>query len=317
MLFTNPATWCWIAWLFAALLCFSQPTASQEVSTPANSSQAAVVILVPPSVLETIQRVLRPGESPDTFDDYAREGNYRDLTDYLLLRRALTLGGNKLPVVTEPWLDVSYDRVLLRLRAGHAAIFSNGMWREDIPLGDLELKVSAPLFDYGEMEVGIYMSPHNPKLHTTKTREDVRKLSAVSSKQWRPDWIALQQLGLDRLYDNVYWESMLKMVRSQRVDFMLIGFSSRKDLSYNAVGITLKPVANMKVKLAGSRGWVISQTNPQGPAAYQAIEKGMAVLRKEGIIRRAYVDAGVINDAVANWQVLNPMSTGSASEPRQ
>lgn len=315
MLFNRPALSCWINWLFALLLCFAQPTTSQEIPVSDKSAQV-IVILVPPSVLETIQRVLRPGESPDTFDDYAREGNYRDLTDYLLLRRALTLGGNKLPVVIEPWLDVSYDRVLLRLRAGHAAIFSNGMWREDIPLGDLELKVSAPLFSYGEMEVGIYMSPQNPKLHTTKTREDVQKLSAVSSKQWRPDWIALQQLGLERLYDNVYWESMLKMVRSQRVDFMLIGFSNREDLSYNAVGITLKPVPNMKVKLAGSRGWVISQTHPQGAAAHRAIEKGMAILRRDGIIRRAYIGAGVINDSVANWQVLNPMKIGDAPESR-
>lgn len=296
-------------------MCFAE---SQGASTRVATSTPAekVVILVPPSVLETIQVVLQPGESPDTFDDYARKGNYRDLTDYLLLRRALTLGGNTLPVVVEPWLDVSYDRVLLRLRAGHAAVFSNGMWREDIPLGDLELKTSSPLFEYGEMEVGIYMSPHNPKLHTIKTRADVQKLSAVSSKQWRPDWIALQQLGLERLYDNVYWESMLKMVRSQRVDFMLIGFSNAEDLSYNAVGITLKPVPNMKVKLAGSRGWVISQTNPQGPSAYAAIEKGLGILRTNGVIKRAYRDAGVVNSAVENWAVLNPMKIDAVSEQR-
>lgn len=267
-----------------------------------------VVILVPPSVLEIITTFLLPGESPDTFDDYARAGNYRDLTDYLLLRRALTLGGNHLPIVTEPWLDVSYDRVLLRLRAGHAAIFSNGIWREDIPVGDPQLSVSSPLFEYGEMEVGIYMSPNNPNLHTTKSLNDVKKLSAVSSKQWRPDWIALQQLGLDRLYDNVYWESMLKMVRSQRVDFMLIGFSNREDLSYKAVGITLKPVPGLKVKLAGSRGWVISKTNQCGVDVYQALEKGLEILRKSGEIKRAYREAGVINEAVENWLVLNPMN---------
>jgi hypothetical protein len=294
--------------------CFAQTPETGTESLP--EPPESLVILVPPSVIETLPRVLRPDETPDTFDDYARAGNYRDLTDYLLLRRALARGGNSLPVVVEPWLDVSYDRVLLRLRAGHAAVFSNGMWREDIPLGDLELKVSAPLFEYGEMEVGIYMSPHNPKLHTTKTRTDVQQLSAVSSKQWRPDWVALQQLGLERLYDNVYWESMLKMVRSQRVDFMLIGFSSREDLSYQALGITLKPVPNMKVKLAGSRGWVISQTNPQGTIAYGAIEKGLAMLRAEGVIKRAYRDAGVINDAVADWLVLNPMKTGVSAEPR-
>jgi hypothetical protein len=304
-----------VTWLAMAGVCFAQPVANSG-SAP-DKAPEAVLILVPPTVLDTLKVFLRPGETPDTFDDFAREGNYRDLTDYLLLRRALVVGGNSLPVAIEPWLDVSYDRVILRLRAGHAAVFSNGIWREDIPLGDAQLKVSPPLFEYGEMEAGIYMSPHNQKLHSTRTRADVQKLSAVSSKQWRPDWIALQQLGLDRLYDNVYWESMLKMVRSERVDFMLIGFSNSEDLSYNAVGITLKPVPNMKVKLAGSRGWVISQTNPQGALAYQAIEKGLGILRSTGVIKRAYRDAGVINTAVENWLVLNPMAAAVSVEQRQ
>jgi len=273
------------------------------------TTSSAVVILVAPTVLDSLRIFLHPGESPDTFDDFARAGNYRDLTDYLLLRRALALGGNKLPVVIEPWLDVSYDRVVLRLRSGHAAVFSNGIWREDFSANDLQLKVSSPLFNYGEMEAGLYMSPENPKLHSTKTLEDVRKLTAVSSRQWRPDWNALKQLGLVALYNNVYWESMVRMVRSQRVDFMLSGFSSKADLSYQAMGITLVPVQGMKIKLAGSRGWVVSLTHAQGPEAYKAIEKGLVILRKQGVITRAYRAAGVINDSVADWKVLNPEIT--------
>jgi hypothetical protein len=277
---------------------------SRQVAS--GESPAVVIILVPPTVLDTLRIFLRPGESPDTFDDFARAGNYRDLTDYLLLRRALALGGNKLPVVIEPWFDVSYDRVVFRLRSGHAAVFSNGIWREDFSASDSQLKVSSPLFNYGELEAGLYMSPQNPKLHSTKTPEDVRKLTAVSSKQWRPDWSALEQLGLAAIYDNVHWESMMKMVRSQRVDFMLSGFSMQTDLSYQAMGITLVPVPGIKVKLAGSRGWVVSLTNTQGPEVYTAIEKGLVILLEQGVIARAYRAAGVINDSVADWKVLNP-----------
>lgn len=281
-------------------------------SIAAEDAPSALVILVSPTVLDSLRTFLHPGESPDSFDDFARAGNYRDLTDYLLLRRALALGGNSLPVVNEPWFDVSYDRVVLRLRSGHAAVFSNGIWREDFSAKDVQLKVSSPLLGYGEMEAGLYMSPENPKLKSTKTLDDVRKLTAVSSKQWRPDWNALEKLGLARLYNNVYWESMVRMVRSQRVDFMLSGFSSRADLSYQAMGITLVPVQGMKVKLAGSRGWIISSTNPQGPEAYKAIEKGLVILREQGVIARAYRAAGVINNKVSDWKVLNP---GIAAPP--
>jgi hypothetical protein len=279
----------------------------------APDSPSSIVILVGPAVLDSLQAFLHPGESPDTFDDFSRAGNYRDLTDYLLLRRALALGGNKLPVVNEPWFDVSYDRVVLRLRSGHAAVFSNGIWREDFAANDLQLKVSSPLLGYGEVEAVLYMSPENAKLHSTKALADVRKLTAVSSKQWRPDWNALEQLDLAGLYNNVYWESMVRMVRSQRVDFMLSGFSSNSDLSYQAMGITLVPVEGMKVKLAGSRGWVISLTNAQGPTAYEVIEKGLAILREQGIITRAYRAAGVINSDVSDWTVLNPKITAASS----
>lgn len=292
-----------IAIMAASHQLYADGTSRQVASA---DSSAAVIILVPPTVLDSLQIFLRAGESPDTFDDFARVGNYRDLTDYLLLRRALALGGNKLPVVIEPWFDVSYDRVVLRLRSGHAAVFSNGIWREDIAAQDAQLKVSSPLFNYGELEAGLYMSPQNPKLQSTKTPADVRKLTAVSSKQWRPDWNALEQLGLAAIYDNVHWESMMKMVRSQRVDFMLSGFSMQPDLSYQALGITLVPVPGMKVKLAGSRGWLVSLTNAQGAEVYTAIEKGLVILREQGVIARAYRAAGVINDTVADWHVLNP-----------
>lgn len=287
-------------WLYA-------DSAAKQNVTP--DSPSSIVILVGPTVLSSLPTFLYPGESPDTFDDFSRAGNYRDLTDYLLLRRALALGGNKLPVVNEPWFDVSYDRLVLRLRSGHAAIFSNGIWREDFFVNDLQLKVSSPLLRYGEVEAGLYMSPQNAKLHSTKTLEDVRKLTAVSNKQWRPDWNALEQLDLAGLYNNVYWESMVRMVRSQRVDFMLSGFSSNSDLSYQAMGVTLLPVEGIKVKLAGSRGWVISLTNAQGPEAYKAIERGLVILREQGVIARAYRAAGVINDSVADWRVLNPEIT--------
>lgn len=292
--------------VIASMLFASQLYAVDTSSTAASSKPTPIVILVPPTVLENANTFLRPDETPETFTDFSRAGSYRDLIDYLLLRRALVLGGNTLPVVIEPWLDVSYDRMVLRLRSGHAAVFSNGIWREDIPANDKQLKVSSPLLRFGEMEAGIYMSPQNSRLSLTKTLGDVQKLTAVSSKQWRPDWNALEQLGLARLHDNVHWESMMKMVHTRRVDFMLISFSARDDLSYQALGITLMPVQGLKVKLAGSRGWIVSQTNPAGADAYKAIEKGLALLREQDAIVRAYRASGVINDRVAEWKVLNP-----------
>lgn len=296
-----------------ALACFigicwgsALPAFAQEQKNTAEAAPA-IVILVPPNVLDSLEHFLKPGETLETFSDFGRAGNYRDLTDYILLRQVLQRAGNLLPIVVEPWLDVSYDRVLTRLRKGGASVFSNGIWREDISPDDSKLKASAALFGFGEMEAGLYMSPANAKRLTTKSLEDVHRLSAVSSDQWLPDWKALESLGLTHVYNHFHWEGMMKMVYTQRVDFMLIGFSDRADLSYQALGIRLEPVPGMKVRLAGSRGWAVSLTQPAGRETYRLIEAGLARMRAQGAIRRAYEQAGVINARVANWQVINQL----------
>ena len=282
-------------------------TLSLAPNAMAEDSQQNLVILVPPTVIARTKQFLRPDENPDTFDDFSRPGNYRDLTDYLLLRRALALGGNRQPIEVRPWQAISYERMLADLRKGEITLFSNAIWREDILPTDKQLLITSPILNFGEMEAGLYMNPENPKLKKIKGQDDLQQLTAVTSRQWNPDWNALNKLNLLNLYDAVNFENMLRMVYRQRVDFMLIPFTATPDLHYEAIGIKLIPVPNVKIQLQGSRGWVVSKTNPLGTKTYTAIESGLAQLRKQGIISRAYREAGVINDQVKNWKVLNPL----------
>jgi hypothetical protein len=288
-------------------------TMSLSTNTMAVDAQQNLVILVPPTVIARLQQFLKPGENPETFDEFSRAGNYRDLTDYLLLRRALALGGNHYPIEVQPWQAISYERMLADLRKGEVTLFSNAIWREDILPTEKQLLVTSPILNVGEMEAGLYMNPANPKLKSVNSKDDLQHLTAVSSRQWNPDWAALSKLHLLNLYDAVNFENMLKMVYRQRVDFMLIPFTATPDLHYEAIGIRLIPVPNVKIQLQGSRGWVVSKTNPMGVQAYAAIEEGLTQLRKQGIIARAYREAGVINDQVKNWKVLNPLPSQETS----
>lgn len=299
-------------------------TAQKQPSSPA---QQTIEVLVIKGVIADLPAFLQ-NDSLLTVNDFDRPGVRRDLVDYVLLRQALNIGlklnqHDNVIVKDSLWHGSSYNRLLSNLQFGKYTLYSNTVWREDFredPRSNSLFKnaldhlfISSPTLRYGEFEAGLYMNPDNPKMAPF----DLSTMRAVSSKQWRPDWQALSELPLKQLYNEINWENMLKMVQSQRADFMLIPFSREPNLSYNALGITLMPVHGVKVAIAGSRGWAISRDHPSGDIAYQAIEKGLQELRKQAVIPRAYIEAGVINTHVANWKVINVDTNSQASTGAQ
>lgn len=268
-----------------------------------DKSQSEINLLVVDIVMDDMPGFLQ-GQSILDIDNFDRPGSRRDLVDYVLLMQSLVLGGiPEKDIKPEKWGGVSYDRMLLRMSAGEAVVFSNTIWREDVGEDHPQLFVSAETLTKGQYFAGIYMNPDNPKFSQAL---DFSQLTAVSSHQWRPDWNALNKLPLKHLYNTVNWEHMFKMVYIQRVDFMLIAFPSTSDLTYSAIGLSLKPKPNLKVELDGSRGWVISKNHPQGFRVKQAIDRGLVKLHEMGRVKRAYEAAGVIHPGVEGWKVIRP-----------
>lgn len=270
-----------------------------------SAAQKTIDILVPPAVLEDIP-VFLDNDSIVSVKDFDRPKSRRDTVDFILLYQALVLGGiDETDIKLINWGDDSYNRLLSRLRSGAQVLFSNTIWREDITEDDPTLTVSEASLKNGDYIAGLYMAPNNPKFSQPI---DLTHLTAISSKQWRPDWQALEKLPLKHLYREVNWEGMLKMVHSQRVDFMLIPFSAHPDFEQKALGITLKPLKNIKIALAGSRGWAISKTHPRSIEVINAVNKGIAQLKHQGIVRQAYIAAGVINPRVAHWPLASQLT---------
>jgi hypothetical protein len=247
------------------------------------------------------------GDAIADVQDFNRPHTRRDLVDYILMRQALALGAEQpLTIEVKPWLSISYNRVLTSLARGKVTALSNTLWREDIQHDSPNLYISSPTLASGYYQVGLYTSPNNPKRLTTKTLKDVQQLTAISSRQWRPDWQALESLNLKRLESSVNWENMVKMVHRQRADFMLAPFTPEPDMSYSAMGVTLKPIPGLKVALKGSRGWAISRTHPAGKRFYQTLERGMQILKERGSFMHAYRQAGLLHAGTDDWLLLNP-----------
>ncbi len=58
--------------------------------------------------------------------------------------------------------------------------------------------------------------------------------------------------------------------------------------------------------IAGSRHWPVSQKHPYGAEFHTALSKGIALLREQGTIERAYRECGFFRASVDNWTLLNP-----------
>jgi len=316
---------------------------THSANTEAANTYTHINILVIPAVLENLTDFLQ-GQDIEKINNFDRPNARRDLIDYVLLRQALYLGKTKnqhISITVTPWLNASYSRMIKNLKNGQYTVFANTVWREDFPMilntqiqqkksqanrshsnssgsnplqpnpsssniaHAHQLYISNPTMRYGEFEAGLYMNPSNPKFPASGSPLDISQFTVISSKQWRPDWLALSQLPFKHMYNEVHWEHMFKMVYSQRADAMLIAFSQEADFNITLLNMTLLPIPNVKVALAGSRGWAISRSHPSGTLTYEILERGLQILRRKGIIPRAYFEADVINSRVKYWRTLN------------
>lgn len=259
-------------------------------------------VIALPAVLDELEEYLHGREISEVVD-YSGPLSRRDMVEHILVYQALTLGGiNKKQIKVSPWPGVSYKRMLTLLKSGTATLFSNTIWREDILQDHPQIAVSSETLGYGENIAGLYMNPSNPKYFSELV---VHELTAVSSPQWKPDWNALRSIPLKHIYGAVNWESMVKMVDTQRADFMLIPFTTKADFSINTIGVNLKPKKGVKIALEGTRGWAVSKTHPAGKLALDALEKGLLILNSNGALKKAYEQAGTLNRKVTHWKTLN------------
>ena len=288
--------------VFFSLLLISQvlaATDSEVENAKLESLDRPLVVLVPPDVLAQYHLYLA-GRSPLDIGNFSEGGASRVLVELILLHQALVLGGCKRDIELQPVGD--YRRMLALLNEGKADLRGLSVWREDVAVVPNGLLLSAPLFRDGEYEAGFYTSADNKQALKTTSLHQLKRLSAVSNNNWTVDWRTLESMGLSYLYHNGSYLAMVKMVFSERADFMLAPFPEGADLTLKLKGLTLEPIPGIKVALQGSRHWVASR---RGAKAFDALEKGLAQLRAGGMLKKAFVEAGIFNPAVHEWDIVN------------
>lgn len=259
-----------------------------------------ISILVPPIVLNDYLAYVQ-GRDVLTITNYGASGARRDVIELLLLHQALALGGRHMKPVLQS-VD-SYKRILQMLGTGSALLSGTTVWREDLNLHRDSYWITEPVISRGMFEVGVYVPPESPLLGLQEL--PLNQLSAVSSRNWPVDWRTLNNMGLKKVEDGEKWYSMVKMVMAGRADFLLAPFQPSDDMSLNVKGLTLLPVPGVKVRLEGSRHFVVSKDHPLGAQVFAELEVGRKKLIARGDIQRAYKESGTFHQAVEGWTLLN------------
>ena len=270
------------------------------------SSQAETlktVITVDRDVFEDARRFLN-GRDALSISDFSTSYARRDVVDFILIQQAVALGGITLHVRYEPG---NYDaRNLRSISSGMLLIGLDTFWYSELSTLQKELYISQPLIRRGEYLAGLYTSPNNSRALAVTNIEQLKKLSAVSSKNWRADWFTWQQIGPTSLLDEHSWPSQAKLVSKQWVDVMLAPFLPQLPFVIKTEEYNLVAVQGIKIMLDDSRHVAVSRRHPDGERVFNALQTGLTLLRQQGIIERAYTQAGFFHPAVREWKLLNP-----------
>jgi hypothetical protein len=243
------------------------------------------------------------GRDIGLIDNFSGKNIRRDVVDMIIAQQALKLGGFNHKFSYAPG-KVNFRNTKM-LQNGKLLISFDSYWKQDAhPLSD-KVYISDEVIRKGEYIAGIYTSPKNEKTLSVKKLSDLKDLSAISTPKWKTDWQTLQQLPIKKLIREDSWLSMVRMVNIQWVDFILMPFNSTPDRSFTINKVHLIPVENIGVVLKDSRHFVISKSHPKGLEAFQAINKGLKMLRQKKAIVKAYQQAGFFVDSNI-VKIINP-----------
>jgi hypothetical protein len=251
-------------------------------------------------VLLDYQRFLA-GRDPAAITDYGGPQSRRDVVEVVLIHQALARQDRTLRLGMAPM--PTSQRLQAELRIGHAACSATTYWREDFPRPD-GLLFSDPLLQDGEFEAGFYTTPANAHALAARKLADVQRLRVLSNNTWRVDWLTLEQLGVTRLQHVASWNLMPRMLQQGRADVLLAPFQPTPDLALVVDGIRLVPIPGLKVGMRGTRHFLVSATHPLGPRLRDQLNAGLAWLRQQGLVKRAYEQSGFFNAKVGSWARL-------------
>lgn len=270
-------------------------------ATTAQSTNLPLTLAVPPDVINDCNAFLN-GRDPLAVKHFTGPHARRDVVELILVQQALAAGGMTGPVDLLP--TASYERLLTEVERANALLTGNSVWLQDIRWYGGDMQPSTALIPEGKFEAGFYTSETNVRALSVRNVQELRTLRAVSCSSWRPDWAALEALQPATLLQANTWEDIIRILGVGRADYTLAPFANTPELAMETQGVRLLPIPGLKTSLSGSRHIAVSMLHPLGHKTLKALDRGLRILRKNGVIERAYQECGFYNRDVKDWQTL-------------
>jgi len=268
-------------------------------------SQAKTPITVETDTYHFAQQIIAD-QKILSIEDFSGPNSQREVVEFILVQKALALGGSKIDFT---FTLGNYDaRNIKLLQSGLLLISFDSLWLSQVIKFSKSVYISDPVIRKGEYWAGLYTSADNNRALATKKLADISKLSIISNKNWYVDWKTVTQLAPKTLIHEEEWISMAKLVSLQWVDVMLAPFNLNQPFTYHGDRYDIRAIDGIKVALNDSRHFVISKKHPKGKETFIALQKGLKILRERGSIIKAFQQSGFFNDQVQEWTVINSAS---------
>jgi ABC-type amino acid transport substrate-binding protein len=264
---------------------------------------------------ETIITITMQTSQSSKFKKFTEGRDYRDINDFasplvdstgildtMLIIKSLIAGGinPKIEIIESP--NSARSRELVK--SGIALVSGNAEW--DIYKNEYEKSCyfTDVVIPNGVFEKGFYTTKEKSATLQIHSVKDLRNYSATCNMNWVIDWATLKKVHVKALYDAPSITAMFTMVAAGRADFTLQNFSSNSDLSIEDSGVRLYPVRGVKLTLNGTRLFMVNKNAPDGKKVFDALNKGLSILKQNGFIMRALREAGIYNMSVKDWKLL-------------
>lgn len=250
-------------------------------------------------------QAFRAGRDPRQINYFGGEGAFRESAELTLVAQALYLGGLSAPVEYIEFTNPGHQRYIRKIANGDFVMQGETTWYSEVAHRQDEFYISSPLVREGEFMVAVYVKPDNYQALSLKDKEGISKLTFVTNRNWYKDIEVLQNIGVSTIRYTEAYDSMIRMIKHNRVDAMLSALSPKDSFEHSWDSGGLVPITGIRVRFPGSRHWVISKKHPDGNRVYQALEKGILELRKSKTIIRAYTESGFFSEYAKDWMVIN------------
>ena len=151
------------------------------------------------------------------------------VVEQVIFRKAILLGG--LDAYYEEFVVPNSVRARMSVFNGSVMSSATAQWHIYLAESHDTVLESDVVIPSGIYEKGLYVTKEKRGRVVVRSREDLQKLSAVSSDTWAVDWATLAGLKLAGLYSAPTRPMQFKMIEAGRADFTLQDFSGLPDLS--------------------------------------------------------------------------------------